>query len=619
MSRNHDKDKEIISASKVNILLNWMVSRRGKLFSVATVVILAASLYGIMSLLSNFGLDTGIKSQMPIGQFLMVSGILGIAIPLFFKLIFKQSLFSKMISFSVFFMLYEVFIVLIIVMLNIQIRWFLTLLIPGIVSGAILLLNYISNIQSPIVQLNKFSKEIQDNNYSFKMTQDQIERKDEIGFLSNQFQSMADSIKNREELIRLIIDSSASPLIHLGTDFKIIDVGKSFLKLSGMDKKHVIGRSIGVIFNDVQEYEIAYQKFDAHRKLDDYEFALQNEKQKSITVKGTAEELKGENGTKFGILFTLVDVSALKSLIHTVTHIAGDVSAMSSNLANSSNHIYQSIQEITEGSQNVAQGAQLQSQSISEMANSVDKIQDLSHLILKETTEVAALSENGKNMAKESENLTDNVVEKIDFINKDALAVQEVMSSLAANSKEIVKIVDLISNIANETNLLALNAAIEAARAGDAGKGFAVVADQVRKLAEESKTAANQINTLIKDITAGIDNAVESTNNTTKSINEGKSAINETKSQLSEVFSIIEKTDSGVDNNTLKIQEEDQYVGNIVRNLEHITAIIEESSSTSEELSSSTEEMASILEELTNGAEEMNNAAKLLFDEVKKI
>ena len=83
-----------------------------------------------------------------------------------------------------------------------------------------------------------------------------------------------------------------------------------------------------------------------------------------------------------------------------------------------------------------------------------------------------------------------------------------VIRHLEDQSKEIGKIIEVITGISDQTNLLALNAAIEAARAGEHGKGFAVVADEVRKLAEQSKESADQITTLVQEIQEHTDHAV---------------------------------------------------------------------------------------------------------------
>ncbi|MCK5345991.1 MAG: hypothetical protein KAR20_21420, partial [Candidatus Heimdallarchaeota archaeon] len=269
--------------------------------------------------------------------------------------------------------------------------------------------------------------------------------------------------------------------------------------------------------------------------------------------------------------------------------------------------------------QEVATGAQSQAASIADISSGVIEVQQRSDVMVDNSNSIADDSKDGQEMAQKGKDLTNNLSLQINMINDGALKVSEVMESLSLKSNEINKIVDVISGIATETNLLALNAAIEAARAGDAGKGFAVVAEQVRKLAEDSKQAADQINTLISAIQTEVVEAVGATDETVNQVRDGKDAIEKTSLQLDDIFNVINKTDEGIQKNLTLINAVDSNINLMATNVEKINAIIEDTSSTAEELSSSTEEVASTLEELTAAAEELNSSAESLYAEVKKI
>ncbi|KKQ95458.1 MAG: hypothetical protein UT66_C0001G0044 [candidate division CPR2 bacterium GW2011_GWC1_39_9] len=174
-----------------------------------------------------------------------------------------------------------------------------------------------------------------------------------------------------------------------------------------------------------------------------------------------------------------------------------------------------------------------------------------------------------------------------DAVNKSS----ENVTALGEKSKQIVQIVETISNIASQTNLLALNAAIEAARAGEAGRGFAVVADEVRKLAEESQTATENIGGLITEISSRTSESV-------KSMAVGQNAVMEGGQVVAEALESLE---------TIVIK-----IGTITSSIETVSALAEQSSASAQQMgagvqqtSASMQQVVSIAEKLTATSEQL--------------
>ncbi|UYP47122.1 hypothetical protein NEF87_003407 [Candidatus Lokiarchaeum ossiferum] len=405
-------------------------------------------------------------------------------------------------------------------------------------------------------------------------------------------------------------------IMTVDNDFKITQINDRFTKITGFSEA-VLGTKCHEQFKTkvcLTENCPVMKAKQAKGVVDMQDLSLLG---KVIQIGGAP--IFGVGNEIVGGVETFQDVTNLRTLVTNVQQIAGEVSSMSTQIAESSNQINLSVQEVTGGTQEVAKGAQHQTQSVNQISTAVLKVQDISNKIVDDSAELAKQGEDGQNMAQKGKDLTDDLVIQIGEITKGADKVAQTMGSLEVKSKEINKIVEVIAGIATETNLLALNAAIEAARAGDAGKGFAVVAEQVRKLAEDSKQAADQINDLIKAIQVEVSDAVSATNDTVRSIEKGDASLSGTKVQLDALFQVINLTNNGIKQTIDNVSGQDKDITNIVESVEKINVVIEQSSGTAQELSSSTEEMASTLEEMSAAAEELNAAAEKLFEEVKKI
>lgn len=179
--------------------------------------------------------------------------------------------------------------------------------------------------------------------------------------------------------------------------------------------------------------------------------------------------------------------------------------------------------------------------------------------------------------------------------------------ALLEKSKEIGQIVDVITGIAGQTNLLALNAAIEAARAGEQGRGFAVVAEEVRKLAEQSGTAATRITGLIGSIQQQIENITITMNQGAQEISRGVDVAN----RAGQNFGEIEKAFNGI---VQLVQEVSQSMHSMakgaeiaVESIHNAAAVTEETSAASEEVSASAEEQNANMLQVADSTTQLTN------------
>lgn len=187
---------------------------------------------------------------------------------------------------------------------------------------------------------------------------------------------------------------------------------------------------------------------------------------------------------------------------------------------------------------------------INEMAKNINEMND----IFKEITRVSGASDGdaiklAESLAKtmyftsvgnESMANVDDSMKKVYNANQ---LLDESVQVANKSTKEAIDIIHLIGNIANQTNLLALNAAIEAARAGEAGKGFSVVASEIRKLADDVKTAVNSVDGIINDITVAINKTTENAKEGGQLIQESLSIVNTTEEIFKQIVEEVNEID----------------------------------------------------------------------------
>jgi len=255
--------------------------------------------------------------------------------------------------------------------------------------------------------------------------------------------------------------------------------------------------------------------------------------------------------------------------------------------------------QISESTEKMYSDAKDQSLKTSEVVASVEQ---MTNTILQNTHNASLASERAKNAgnkAKEGGQVVSSSISGMlriaDVVKKSSTTVE----ALGKNSNEIGQIIEVINEIADQTNLLALNAAIEAARAGEQGRGFAVVADEVRKLAERTSKATNEIAVMIRQIQKDTSEAVESMRKGTEEVENGKSLTAEAGKVLNEIISEAEKVNDIVALVAAASEEQFKAAEQISSNIEGINLVTQQNTTGIEQISGSAED----LKKLTNDLE----------------
>jgi methyl-accepting chemotaxis protein len=200
------------------------------------------------------------------------------------------------------------------------------------------------------------------------------------------------------------------------------------------------------------------------------------------------------------------------------------------------------------------------------------------------TAQVAEQSRQSLLAAEAGGKTVSSVLAKFTGIRASVETSSKQITELGKTGKEIGKIVDVITQISEQTSLLALNAAIEAARAGEQGRGFAVVADEVSKLAERAAKSAKEIAELIETIQEMTDNAVSGIHSSVVEIQEGTGILNETDTALRGIASATRDTDRLIEEIAAAVHQQAKVSANVAATVDTISRISLEGASASAQL-----------------------------------
>lgn len=235
----------------------------------------------------------------------------------------------------------------------------------------------------------------------------------------------------------------------------------------------------------------------------------------------------------------------------------------------------------------IADNAREQSDQTTQSVTAIEQISTSFVDVAKNTAAAADSSKEASDLAFKSSDIINSTVKSMKIISEAARESSESVEDLDNGSRQIEEVINVIHDIASQTNLLALNAAIEAARAGEQGRGFAVVADEVRKLSEKTTASTGEIGEVIKGIQENTDRTVTSLQSWIKEVNSGLELADQAGNAMQMIVASI---------------------NNVTDMVQHVAAAAEEQSTSANMLSSNINAVAELTEQTAKNAMESSEA-----------
>lgn len=303
-------------------------------------------------------------------------------------------------------------------------------------------------------------------------------------------------------------------------------------------------------------------------------------------------------------------VSGLQEQSNTLYDASDSLLEVAKNTASGVDGIEQAVLEIAEGASAQAGDTQKATEDVVAIGNMVEKTNN----------NVVVLKNNADDIERLGYSASDTLSELVNVNDKAKEYIEEIYEQTNNTNASVMKIsnaVQLITSIAEETNLLSLNASIEAARAGEQGKGFAVVAAQIQKLAEQSNESAQEIENIIRDLMADSEKAVDTMDDVKAIMLEQSEKMEKTDRIFADVLKGIIQSKDGIQAIAENTRQMDMSKEGIVDVVENLSAVAEENAASTQETSAAVTEMGNNIEEVSGEADRMKEIAAELEKSVK--
>ena len=312
-------------------------------------------------------------------------------------------------------------------------------------------------------------------------------------------------------------------------------------------------------------------------------------------------------------------ITSMKVLIKDVQSVVWTVQQASGQVGSSTQQLMQSSDEIIGAIEEIDRGVSLQATDAQECVVQINALSDQIRTVYEYTDEISRISEDANKTITDGMEVIEDLSEKsratVDITN----AIQRDIVSLNEQTLSIGGFAEVIDEIASQTNLLSLNASIEAARAGEAGKGFAVVAQEIRKLADQSLSAAQQIGGIVQQIQAQTEQTVGAVHQAGEIVSSQSGSLEKTQDAFQQVNERLKMMAENLSRMTAGMAQIEESKKEAVSAITNISAVSEQTSANSVQVDGIAKRQKEYVEELKNTVEQLEEKAKQMEEAVNQL
>jgi len=277
-----------------------------------------------------------------------------------------------------------------------------------------------------------------------------------------------------------------------------------------------------------------------------------------------------------------------------------NLSAIIQSIAATAEHVASASEEISASATQMANGSETQKDQVHQVATAMQEMSATVHEVSENCNKASESAHKASETAREGGAIVGDTLTLMHSIADSVRETARSVQQLGSRSDQIGKIVGVIDDIADQTNLLALNAAIEAARAGEQGRGFAVVADEVRKLAERTTKATKEIAEMIQSVQTETRGAVEKMQSGTQQVEKGVEVTAKAGASLKQIIGQAEHVGEMVTHIATAANQQSSTTETVNANMDQINKLVAESAEGAQQSAQACEQLSGLALELQN-------------------